>query len=204
MSCPGDNYVVPGANPCSGGGGGGGGIQSVVAGNAISVDNTDPANPIVAVPKIVRNIRGGTNITVDDTDPEDPIINSTANETQAFGNNTVSVGVLTTVAATLATVGFTTSAISDVIVSATITVQTNSNTKYDNSFILTINGANVSSGYFIHSVDGVGHYETVCITGFRANIAAGSNTLRLNGLTNAPNGTMTVTRISISGLANLL
>ncbi len=37
-----------------GGGSGGGGIQSVVAGTNVSVDNTDPENPIINVPILTR------------------------------------------------------------------------------------------------------------------------------------------------------
>jgi hypothetical protein len=45
MSCPGDNYVVPGANPCAGGGGGGG-VQTVNGGTNISIAGTS-INPII-------------------------------------------------------------------------------------------------------------------------------------------------------------
>jgi hypothetical protein len=134
MSCPGDNYVVPGANPCSGGGGGGGGgsVNSVSAGtNAfISGTSTDPivnatgvvqtvsvdvgsgltitgsaTNPSIGTNGVVRNVFGttgdigvggvypnpvvglignfvrsvnaGTSITVDNSDPKNPVINAT-------------------------------------------------------------------------------------------------------------------------------
>jgi hypothetical protein len=47
MSCPGDNYIVPGANPCNGGGGGGGGVNSVSSGTGILI--TGPStDPVVA------------------------------------------------------------------------------------------------------------------------------------------------------------
>ncbi len=39
----------------SGGGGGGGTVDSVVAGTNITVDATDPANPVVAAPSVVAN-----------------------------------------------------------------------------------------------------------------------------------------------------
>jgi hypothetical protein len=45
MSCPGDNYVVPGANPCSGGSLGPG-VTTLTAGNGILLTGT-AENPIV-------------------------------------------------------------------------------------------------------------------------------------------------------------
>lgn len=174
MSCTGDNFVVPGANPCN---------QPTATG--------------------VQSITPGTNITITGT-PTIPIISATDTLTQAFGNNTASVSVLTTVSTSLSAVGFTTSGASDVFCSATITIQTNSNVQYNNSFSLAIDGVVMSSGVFIDSINGIGHYKTVTITGFRANLVAGNHTLRLLGLSSAPNGTMTITRITTSGLANLL
>jgi hypothetical protein len=73
MSCVGNNYIVPSADPCNQGGGGSG-VQTIVPGNAINVDSTDPLNPIVSVPKIVRDIVEGTDISIDYTDPEQPVI----------------------------------------------------------------------------------------------------------------------------------
>ena len=63
------------------GGGGGGQVDSVVAGTNVTVDNTDPANPIVnstATGGQVDSVVAGTNVTVDNTDPANPIVNSTA------------------------------------------------------------------------------------------------------------------------------
>jgi hypothetical protein len=51
------------------------GVQSVVAGNNISVDNTDPENPIVSA-AAVQSVVAGTGISVDNTDPENPVINA--------------------------------------------------------------------------------------------------------------------------------
>lgn len=56
---------------------GGGGIQSIVEGANITVDNTDPQNPIVsAANNGIQSIIEGTNITIDNTDPLNPIISS--------------------------------------------------------------------------------------------------------------------------------
>lgn len=151
----------------------------------------------------VQSITAGTGITITGTATV-PVVSSTANQTQAFGNNTISVAVLTNASNSLSSVGFTTTGVSDIYASASVTVQTNSNIKYDNSFTLTIDGTAMSSGTFIDSIDGVGHYRTVTICGFRANLAAGSHTLRLTGLSSAPNGTMIISRITTTGLANLI
>jgi hypothetical protein len=54
MSCPGDNYIVPGANPCAGGGGGGGGVQSITAGTPnVTIGGT------VSIPSISVSGSGG-------------------------------------------------------------------------------------------------------------------------------------------------
>lgn len=56
--------------------GGSGTVETIVAGANISVDDTDPANPIVSASGVLETIVAGTNITVDDTDPANPIISS--------------------------------------------------------------------------------------------------------------------------------
>lgn len=53
-------------------------IQSIVAGDNITVDDTDPANPIVTGLAVVTSIVAGDNIAVDDTDPANPIVTATA------------------------------------------------------------------------------------------------------------------------------
>jgi len=62
MSCVGNNYIVPSADPCAGGGGGGG-VNSIIAGTNITIDpvtglgnvtiNSSPAITIVGTPPIV-------------------------------------------------------------------------------------------------------------------------------------------------------
>ncbi len=53
-------------------------IQSIVAGANITVDNTDPANPIVTATGtgggVVVSVVAGTAITVDSTDPANPVV----------------------------------------------------------------------------------------------------------------------------------
>lgn len=56
------------------------GIDSIVPGAHITVDNTDPHNPIVSANDaggLVESVVAGTGISVDNTDPVNPIINNT-------------------------------------------------------------------------------------------------------------------------------
>lgn len=63
-----------------GGGGSSGGVQSVIAGANITVDSTDPQNPIVSASGggggggTVDSVVAGNNIDVDATDPANPIV----------------------------------------------------------------------------------------------------------------------------------
>ena len=53
------------------------GIQSIVAGTNVTVNNTNPLNPIVnSLPDGVQSIVAGTNVTINNTDPANPIINA--------------------------------------------------------------------------------------------------------------------------------
>jgi len=57
----------------------GGQVDSIVAGSNVTVDNTDPVNPVVSSSASggqVDSIVAGTNVTIDNTDPINPIINS--------------------------------------------------------------------------------------------------------------------------------
>jgi hypothetical protein len=56
-------------------------VQSIVAGTNVTVNNTDPHNPIVSASGgggsgIVESIVAGSNVTVDDTDPANPIVSA--------------------------------------------------------------------------------------------------------------------------------
>ena len=55
----------------------GGGVATVVAGTNVTVDSTDPLNPVVNVPVVgaVATVVAGTNVTVDSTDPANPVVN---------------------------------------------------------------------------------------------------------------------------------
>jgi hypothetical protein len=50
-------------------------VDSVVAGDGIVVDSTDPANPIVSNDGVIT-IVAGTNVSVDNTDPQNPIVSA--------------------------------------------------------------------------------------------------------------------------------
>jgi hypothetical protein len=59
------------------GGGGSGVVEAIVAGTGITVDDTDPANPVVAATAIVESVVAGTGVTVDNTDPANPVVAAT-------------------------------------------------------------------------------------------------------------------------------
>lgn len=78
------------------GGGSGGGIETIVAGDGISVNSADPANPIVSATSTgggIESIEAGPGISIDSTDPENPIISS-PNEWDDLIEPTISSGTL--------------------------------------------------------------------------------------------------------------
>ncbi len=74
---------VGGAAPADVGGGGGGTVDSIVGGDWINVDSTDPAHPIVSAARagVVESIVAGTGINVDETDPANPVVSATGDST---------------------------------------------------------------------------------------------------------------------------
>lgn len=62
------------------------GVQSVVAGTGISVDNTDPANPVLAATGL-QSIEAGDGINIDVTDPVNPVIEATGVQSVVAGDN---------------------------------------------------------------------------------------------------------------------
>jgi len=66
------------------------GLESVVAGTNITIDNTDPLNPIVsATDGGLESVVAGTNITIDNTDPLNPIVSATDGGAAGLVNGTV-------------------------------------------------------------------------------------------------------------------
>jgi len=65
---------------------GGGGIASIIAGDGISVDNTDPDNPVVSNDGVI-SLSGGAGISVDVTDPQAPIVINTGVVSVTAGSN---------------------------------------------------------------------------------------------------------------------
>lgn len=55
---------------------GGDAVSVVVPGDGITVDDTDPSNPIVANAGVITVV-AGTGITVDNTNPQNPIVSLT-------------------------------------------------------------------------------------------------------------------------------
>lgn len=65
-------------------------VESIVAGTGVTVDDTDPANPVISVTSgggsgVVESIVAGTGVAVDNTDPANPVVTATASApTQAI------------------------------------------------------------------------------------------------------------------------
>lgn len=63
----GTRVTIPGATAT--------GVQTVVAGSNVTVDTTDPDNPVVNV-SAIQSVVAGTGISVDVTDPNNPVVNA--------------------------------------------------------------------------------------------------------------------------------
>lgn len=64
-------------------------VDSIVQGTNITVDNTDPVNPIVsALPTGIQSLVQGTNVTIDITDPVNPTINALSTGIQSLVQGT--------------------------------------------------------------------------------------------------------------------
>jgi len=56
------------------------GVETITAGNNISVNNSNPNNPVISVTpnSFLVSVQAGSNVSVDNTNPTSPIINATA------------------------------------------------------------------------------------------------------------------------------
>lgn len=61
-------------------------VQAIVAGENVSVDSTDPANPVISASGGIKSIVAGNNITVDAADPANPVVNATAKDILPLDN----------------------------------------------------------------------------------------------------------------------
>lgn len=66
-------------------------MESVVAGSGISVDNTDPKNPVVSNDGVL-SVVAGAGVSVDNTDPQNPVVSATGGGGSYLGDVTKSVG----------------------------------------------------------------------------------------------------------------
>ncbi len=65
---------------------GGNGVESVQAGTGISVDNTDPKNPVVTNEGVL-SVVAGAGVSVDNTDPKNPVVENTGVLSVVAGSN---------------------------------------------------------------------------------------------------------------------
>jgi hypothetical protein len=87
MSCVGNNYIVPSADPCSGGGGS---VNSVNPGTNVTITGTS-TDPIVnANGGSVNSVNPGTNVTITGTST-DPIVNANGGVTQITAGSGITI-----------------------------------------------------------------------------------------------------------------
>lgn len=121
-----------------------------------------------------------------------------------FGNNTLITSTLTTSASEICSVSFNLLNSSSLIIDASLSLTTNSNTLYDVTFYLTLDGNKMNSTDFKDTIQGIGHFANLNITGFNGAVANGSHTVKLWALTNAPTATVSCGAVTINGSANLI
>jgi len=121
-----------------------------------------------------------------------------------FGNNTLITTTLTTSASEICSVNFSLLNPSSLIIDSALSITTTSNTVYNITFYLTLDGNKMNSTDFIDSVQGAGHYAALNITGYNSSVAIGSHTVKLWALTNAPAATISCGAVTINGSANLI
>jgi hypothetical protein len=152
MSCPGDLYVVPGANPCAGGGGGGAGVTSLQGLSGVLTLSSNNAS-------ININNNTQTDINIETAfNPQNTVTNSVSSPT-----NIPITAITSLTSQILATVQIITTATADINVTGNIVISTNSNTQHDFTYYIEMlfNGAITTIGLPCTSTQsGVGHFLT--------------------------------------------
>jgi hypothetical protein len=129
-------------------------------------------------------------------------VDSVGQVTTVNGNNTVTNPSLTTAFQEIGRINaLVVPANQKMIANATITIRTSVNQKHDVTYFMTFNGVQLGS-QMIHTIDGVGHYATLAITGYSGPLVAGTYNLILYAKADA-NSIITVTALNINGIENL-
>jgi hypothetical protein len=141
------------------------------------------------------------NYIVPGANPENQI---TLPQVLSFGNNTIVNSALIATAVELGEVTFSVINQSNLVANASATLTTTSNTQYNVQFYLTIDGVKMNSINFRDTMEGVGHFMSLNISGFSPVLDIGSHILKLWAFTNAPVSTISCIAMSINGSANLI
>lgn len=143
----------------------------------------------------------GDNYVVPGANPNNQI---TLPQVLSFGNNTIFNTQLIATPVELGSVEFELINQSNLNANATATLTTTSNTQYNVQFYLTIDGVKMNSINFRDTLEGIGHYMSLNVSGFSSTLSVGSHTLILWAYTNAPSSTISCIAVSINGSANLI
>jgi hypothetical protein len=175
MSCPGDNYVVPGANPCNQGGKGGGGVNTISTGDGI-FDTGTAADPIL----------------------------STKSEVVLVGNTeSVAIDLVTLTITNIIELTFSMAAKGDVIINGNATVKSLVGAQNDISYYCEIDGNMIQSAVQYDTISGNGHYRTLSMTG-NAFLNAGTHTAIFYVITTAGTNEHQVSSRNLNATINLL
>lgn len=122
----------------------------------------------------------------------------------SFGDNTIVNSALIATPIELGSVSFSLINQSNLNANATATLTTTSNTQYNSQFYLTLDGNKLNSTIFRDTLEGIGHFMSLNVSGFASNLSIGSHVLTLWAFTNAPVSTISCIAVSINGSANLI
>jgi len=229
MSCPGDNYVVPGANPCAGGGGAAAGVNTLQSlsgdinfqstGDTVSITtvgnnvNLESVGSVYSVEGLtgdvtfssnngsitINNITGDINLEVTNTS-QNPISNSITNPANIFITS-----VAQSTAHFLSEVQIiTTAASSGINITGNIVISTTSLTQNDFSFYIEklYNGVITQVGLVCtSSLGGVGRFLT-CPIIVNTTSAAGATTFYLRAYASSAS-VFTVESSEFTAIGNL-
>lgn len=172
MSCPGDNWIVPGANPCNQGGKG---VNTISTGDGLFDTGTTT----------------------------DPIL-STKSEVVIIGDKaSVQIDLTTLTITNIIQITFAMSVKGDVLINGNATVRSTVNQQYDVTYYCEIDGTMIQSATHFNSLNGIGHYSTLSMTG-NAFLNSGTHTAIFYVITNAPTNAHHVLSRNLNATINLL
>lgn len=193
------------------------GVQSIESkDNSITITSTNGVDDLsVNFPVSVENLNGlygvvnivsGDRIEVDTNSASNTItINATGNPVTDRTSTVLIAGPITATtpltAQTIATLNLTTTYISNIDVSLSFTIQTNSNSKVDIAYAIYIGG--IASSTFRDTISGVDHYGSCSSGASRENVPIGTTTIQVKAYASS-SGVITITPLQMRAIGNLL